>query len=291
MKQRQHAFTLVELLVVIGIIALLISILLPSLSRARQSAVAITCASNLKNIGNALMMYANENKGTLPAAGLRVSNTQQWTWDDAINAYVGYSTDRAMLESNVTVLETKNIFYCQGDAFPRAWNNWALELPIGAVRSYSMVYGNGGNWYDPPQGMADAAYLYNGAYLYSNWKDKATTPPASGGAPVPFRWFKLTDAVAASETLLVVEAHKANNVLGSYNDCAQLNPSGQMLETGLKITWPAPHFARFNYLYADGHVAQQDQKETVNYASFVGKSYESKWNAWSSGAWTRNPRD
>src|SRR5205807_6302953 len=62
----QRGFTLVELLVVIGIIALLISILLPSLNRARETANRIKCASNLRQIGQALLLYAGENKGNYP---------------------------------------------------------------------------------------------------------------------------------------------------------------------------------------------------------------------------------
>src|SRR4051794_3412540 len=79
--RRFGGFTLVELLVVIGIIALLISILLPSLAKAREQGNRIKCASNIRQIAMGARMYANEQKGKFPRTyhqpGTGLENTCQ----------------------------------------------------------------------------------------------------------------------------------------------------------------------------------------------------------------------
>jgi prepilin-type N-terminal cleavage/methylation domain-containing protein/prepilin-type processing-associated H-X9-DG protein len=68
MGSRHRAFTLVELLVVVGIIALLISLLFPLLGRAMESARRIDCMNNLRHLTHTIILYGNDNRGSFPGA-------------------------------------------------------------------------------------------------------------------------------------------------------------------------------------------------------------------------------
>ena len=78
----RQAFTLVELLVVIGIIALLISVLLPALTKARRAANTVACEASLRSIGQAMISYVTENNEYLPGSG-NTTGRGLWTLSNA----------------------------------------------------------------------------------------------------------------------------------------------------------------------------------------------------------------
>jgi prepilin-type N-terminal cleavage/methylation domain-containing protein/prepilin-type processing-associated H-X9-DG protein len=103
---KKKGFTLIELLVVIAIIALLMGILMPALSMVKEHAKRVRCSANLRQMGIAITMYADEQKGKLPAN------------DDPGHPYTAYRDDYekpmklGLLHSTGLIKEPK-IFYCE----------------------------------------------------------------------------------------------------------------------------------------------------------------------------------
>lgn len=131
----RRGFTLIELLVVIAIIALLLAILLPSLSRARQVAVRTQCAANLAALGKSCAVYAAASDDLLPWAGGGFVN---WYWD------IGPRTADLILTAigNTNQLRpdgARRILYCPSNRSQNVEGLWNYALPQYRVIGYSYM--------------------------------------------------------------------------------------------------------------------------------------------------------
>ena len=143
-RTRRSAFTLIELLVVVAIIALLISILLPSLSRAREQTRQTICMANLRSVGQAFTMYAMDEGGVWPPAVDTLATQNRWPVPFFDAGIVHQKLDRYDDTGKLLEAGGPSIFLCPSERASRAIENWR-DIPghtvdrveIGGSYSYS----------------------------------------------------------------------------------------------------------------------------------------------------------
>lgn len=266
-SRKVSAFTLVELLVVISIIALLLSILMPSLSKARLSAKRVICLHRQKQMGLYISFYVNDARGYLPRdedGFSRDAYDEKLSWSQRLLPYLGNYTisNKSSKASEGSV----SVFQCPG---------------IGTVKA-SSIYGSNvtGNTWNPS--FSPIHYELNRGICNSSWSgswsyDRQYIHQAS--------WVKNPSSkILVMDTLLIRSwARDGNKIfpwplyavsstfLGHPYDYPADNPWCRPQEKIARDISNRPHDKSFNYMFADFHAEHLKEIPPVWDQSFFGQ--------------------
>ncbi|HEV7300242.1 MAG TPA: prepilin-type N-terminal cleavage/methylation domain-containing protein [Tepidisphaeraceae bacterium] len=240
-RKTRLGFTLVELLVVIGIIALLISMLLPALNGARRSAAMVKCASNMRQIGLALQQYGLRDGDRNPAS---YYNPQSYDLNRNGSVEAGeiglvvYWHQRILIDKLVPGFESPqgSVFLCPTDEDPFRPFTFATEVDL----------------FNTSYGINNFMTIYDGA----PW-----SPTGYGVDDISgHSWPKRSQVRNSSTKLLVGEVH--STILFS-----PWSPNTFTAANSDQVEWPrhgkSGSRGRLNVLFADGHVTAVEQGKDI----------------------------